>query len=384
MSEYPTYLIHYGIPGQKWGTRRWQYEDGSLTPEGYIHYGYGKSDSKTQADNYVKFRNRKLSGNSTAEDFIKSVGTMALSDYDNRFAQLGHTVYGTFKDTPVTGFATHTKWGDDSGFLSGKDTVSQSTAFTMKKEKPMDLDDENSIKHMLGQCNSDYGSVGTTQNCTKVSATTALYKMGYTGIQAGTLNFPASSDAMSYWFDGAHRVEGNASNCEDQMKKQGAGAFGTFDIRYPEGGGHALSYSVLSDGRVRIEEGQNNSRFTGSISDVIKKYGADPSQCSFTRLDNTKPNIKNMAEDGVVVDVGSRQGTTYNVRSGIAGENGFNGSSFTRDQYASRIIGNPKYSTNKLDGIKYNFAGGYNESGDNDYAYTTLLKRTGKTFLGAW
>lgn len=36
------YLIHYGIKGQKWGERRWQYEDGSLTPEGRIHYGVGE------------------------------------------------------------------------------------------------------------------------------------------------------------------------------------------------------------------------------------------------------------------------------------------------------------------------------------------------------
>ena len=34
-------LYHHGIPGQKWGTRRWQNEDGSLTPAGREHYGYG-------------------------------------------------------------------------------------------------------------------------------------------------------------------------------------------------------------------------------------------------------------------------------------------------------------------------------------------------------
>lgn len=34
MSEYPTYLIHYGIPRQKWGVRRYQNEDGTYTPEG--------------------------------------------------------------------------------------------------------------------------------------------------------------------------------------------------------------------------------------------------------------------------------------------------------------------------------------------------------------
>lgn len=36
-------LYHHGIKGQKWGIRRWQNEDGSLTKEGYEHYGYGKN-----------------------------------------------------------------------------------------------------------------------------------------------------------------------------------------------------------------------------------------------------------------------------------------------------------------------------------------------------
>lgn len=34
MSEYPTYLIHYGIEGQRWGHRRFQNEDGTYTNEG--------------------------------------------------------------------------------------------------------------------------------------------------------------------------------------------------------------------------------------------------------------------------------------------------------------------------------------------------------------
>lgn len=33
------YISHHGILGQKWGIRRYQYEDGSLTPEGRIRYG---------------------------------------------------------------------------------------------------------------------------------------------------------------------------------------------------------------------------------------------------------------------------------------------------------------------------------------------------------
>lgn len=32
-------LYHHGIKGQQWGVRRYQNKDGSLTPEGYLHYG---------------------------------------------------------------------------------------------------------------------------------------------------------------------------------------------------------------------------------------------------------------------------------------------------------------------------------------------------------
>ena len=36
MSEYPSYLIHYGIQGQKWGVRRFQNEDGTWTEDGLV------------------------------------------------------------------------------------------------------------------------------------------------------------------------------------------------------------------------------------------------------------------------------------------------------------------------------------------------------------
>lgn len=41
MSDYPNYLSHYGILGQVHGKRRFQYEDGTLTPEGRERYGVG-------------------------------------------------------------------------------------------------------------------------------------------------------------------------------------------------------------------------------------------------------------------------------------------------------------------------------------------------------
>ena len=39
-----TYLVHHGIKGQKWGVRRYQNNDGSLTPEGRTRYNTGSEN----------------------------------------------------------------------------------------------------------------------------------------------------------------------------------------------------------------------------------------------------------------------------------------------------------------------------------------------------
>ncbi len=39
-------LMHYGIPNMRWGKRRFQNEDGSLTPEGKERYSRGKEYSR--------------------------------------------------------------------------------------------------------------------------------------------------------------------------------------------------------------------------------------------------------------------------------------------------------------------------------------------------
>lgn len=52
MSQWVVYygdeLYHHGIKGQKWGIRRWQNEDGSLTPEGVKRYGTVENFERAQ------------------------------------------------------------------------------------------------------------------------------------------------------------------------------------------------------------------------------------------------------------------------------------------------------------------------------------------------
>lgn len=46
MAEYPNYICHHGIKGQKWGIRRYQNEDGTLTAAGKKKKA--KEDKKAQ------------------------------------------------------------------------------------------------------------------------------------------------------------------------------------------------------------------------------------------------------------------------------------------------------------------------------------------------
>ena len=70
------YLAHYGISGQKKGLRRYQNEDGSLTPEGREHYGVGadlqeaKSMYKQGTINKQQYKEKKAEG----KEYIKKNG----------------------------------------------------------------------------------------------------------------------------------------------------------------------------------------------------------------------------------------------------------------------------------------------------------------------
>lgn len=56
-SVYRPYLSHSGILGMKWGRRRFQNEDGSLTPEGRIRYGrYSELDPKERGEATLRMK----------------------------------------------------------------------------------------------------------------------------------------------------------------------------------------------------------------------------------------------------------------------------------------------------------------------------------------
>lgn len=56
----PDELKHHGVEGMHWHERKYQYLDGTLTPEGRIHYGYGDSRSSGSNDKRYEKKANKI------------------------------------------------------------------------------------------------------------------------------------------------------------------------------------------------------------------------------------------------------------------------------------------------------------------------------------
>ena len=81
---YSTELYHYGVKGQKWGIRRYQNPDGTLTKAGKEHYS--NSDVKNSFENYrnkqLKKVNRKYDRalKKVERDLVNPEGTSRLAE----------------------------------------------------------------------------------------------------------------------------------------------------------------------------------------------------------------------------------------------------------------------------------------------------------------
>lgn len=95
------YLIHHGIKGQKWGVRRYQYADGTLTPAGKKRYS-GDSNSSgfdklmnTDVKHLVNSARTQITGKQYVDGYLKNGTTLSRIQTASNFEKFAF--YATYK-----------------------------------------------------------------------------------------------------------------------------------------------------------------------------------------------------------------------------------------------------------------------------------------------
>lgn len=119
-------LYHHGIKGQRWGVRRYQYADGSLTPAGQKRYNSGqngKNIGSMKVKEFVNSVRTQVTGRQYVDTYLKQGTTFARIQTSQNFENFAF--YATYKKSDM----------DKYMGLFGKNLTSRAEKDAVKAEK---------------------------------------------------------------------------------------------------------------------------------------------------------------------------------------------------------------------------------------------------------
>lgn len=293
---YPNELYHHGIKGQKWGVRRFQNPDGSLTPEGKKRYS--KSDGK-------------MKGITEVAIYLAIVGVM------NAPLAIGVAV-GKAKKKGAEKFVT------ECDKERAEATTDKKTGLKVKSKELPEKEDVKRVNPQYGVDKYDVESTGATSNCVNCTMALEMRKRGYEvqakirtsgrdGFAEGKKYFNAktvtvvkepkySKDDMDEYIRFYNKTEklarrGVNKEIADKTiasikQSQPVGARGQICVMWNRNSGHSMMYDVTTNG-VRLLDGQ-----TGKIFNEKEAKNLLMRTCTaeYQRFDNCKVNYKTIKE----------------------------------------------------------------------------------------
>ena len=280
-------LSHYGILGMKWGVRRYQNRDGSLTIAGKKRYSDNDLVKKQRYDN-------KSNSSVTKEKYFNSSDTdenKGLTEKQKKAIIIGATIaatalaaYGGYKCyqlytgsgikiDPETGFRLLDNMSDKE-ILSG---INPGRIKVLSKTKNLEI------------------ISGSSTNCMLCTTAYELRKRGF-DVHAGfdkSYNGLFPNDVFPKIFKnykGTTKIlnDGNTTNLlrniEKYAESQGNGSRGNIICYWFGGGGHSMIWENIN-GKIIFKDGQTNNVYH-NFAEQILKYTRSEEPIEMLRTDN--------------------------------------------------------------------------------------------------
>lgn len=264
------YIAHHGIKGMRWGIRRYQRKDGSLTTAGRKRYG--DSDSSDKSNNEDEKRGLTDKQKKAIKIGAAAVGT-ALAVYGGyKLSQL-YTGAGV-KIDPETGFRVIKNGTSDKEILH---TINPGKVKLLSKTKNLEIINGSSTNCMLCTTAYEFRKRGLD-----VRAGLEKTGRGYLPDDIFPKIFKNYKGVTNIARDGS--TENLLHNIETFAKSQGPGSRGNVMCWWQRGGGHSMIWENV-DGKIIFKDGQTDNVYTDFAEQILKHTrGSDPVQ--IMRTDN--------------------------------------------------------------------------------------------------
>lgn len=330
MEHLPTYtdeLYHHGILGQRWGVRRFQNKDGSLTRAGEQRYLKGENNNSSEESQKQGFH---------------------LTDKQKKYLKIGAAVAGTCL-LAYGGYRMATANDMTKSLFYDKATGLLKKPFADKLPMGDGLADTLAVNPRATSIfANDY-----LVNCSKCSAAYDLRRKGF-NVEACPANGPTYMDVIDKYFNNATQKHIRLNNfmgeqiphmrsarddetysqlfqmCQDRMTRNplpfrraqdyqldalnktcsdfGPNARGHIALYFANGGGHSIAFENDSKGRpVFIDNqiahlvenfrgGKDSAYFNEQLKHTLNPFA----EIKVTRTDNATPNYKFLTQNNII------------------------------------------------------------------------------------
>ena len=272
-------LYHWGIKGMKWGVRRYQNKDGTLTPAGIKRYrdttNRERTGTKSSLRDLMKKPVKQLSNEVAGTDGAALASIAAYIAVPVAVSIAASVRNRSLKKQKLDSLE---RMKDNREFKTVSDLPKLS-----KRENP-----DRSMK----QTNPNYPKAGYTMNCALCTTAMALRQKGYNvSAKASQSGWPAKELFLKTFNSETHTMDKvrNGKEFLDTLSSIGDGAYGNLCVYWLYGGGHSVFWKN-TNGRVHIYDGQSGEEYDVSDprhSDFLNSIRLNTA--TYNRLDNCRP-----------------------------------------------------------------------------------------------